>query len=39
VAAKPGLLAKSATPYVGELHVVDIGAPRKLVEAFVRAGS
>jgi len=39
VAAKPGLLVASAAAYVGELHVVDIGAPRKLVEAFVRTGS
>lgn len=31
VAAKPGLLAPAARPYVGELHVLDIGAPRKLV--------
>lgn len=35
VAAKPGLIVASAAPYVGELHVVDIGAPRKLVEEFV----
>jgi NAD(P)H-hydrate epimerase len=32
VAAKPGLLVPTAAPYVGTLHVVDIGAPRKLVE-------
>lgn len=32
VAAKPGLLVANAAAYVGELHVVDIGAPRKLVE-------
>jgi NAD(P)H-hydrate epimerase len=32
VAAKPGLLANGAREYVGELHVLDIGAPRKLVE-------
>jgi NAD(P)H-hydrate epimerase len=32
VAAKPGLLAPAARQYVGELHVLDIGAPRKLVE-------
>lgn len=37
VAAKPGLLVKHATPFVGELHVVDIGAPRKLVEALVHS--
>jgi NAD(P)H-hydrate epimerase len=32
VAAKPGLLMPAARPYVGELHVLDIGAPRKLIE-------
>jgi len=31
VAAKPGLLLEDSKPYVGRLHVVDIGAPRKLV--------
>ncbi len=39
VAPKPGLLVANSTPYVGELHVVDIGAPRRLVNAFVRTGS
>lgn len=39
VAAKPGLLVPSAAPYVGQLHVVDIGAPRKLVEALVQDAS
>ncbi|MGC3971990.1 MAG: NAD(P)H-hydrate epimerase [Pirellulales bacterium] len=32
VAAKPGFLQPEAKPYVGELHVVDIGIPRKLLE-------
>ncbi len=32
VAAKPGLLADGAEAYVGRLHVLDIGAPRKLLE-------
>jgi NAD(P)H-hydrate epimerase len=32
VAAKPGLLASGAKRYTGELHVLDIGVPRKLVE-------
>ncbi len=32
VAAKPGLLLANAASYVGKLHIVDIGAPRKLVE-------
>lgn len=28
VAAKPGLLADAASPFVGQLHVLDIGVPR-----------
>ena len=32
VAAKTGLLAPEAAPYVGRLHVLDIGVPRKLIE-------
>jgi NAD(P)H-hydrate epimerase len=32
VAAKPGFFAAGAQQYVGQLHVLDIGAPRKLVE-------
>lgn len=32
VAAKTGFLAPEATPYVGRLHVLDIGVPRKIVE-------
>ena len=31
VAAKPGLLVAEAARYVGRLHVVDIGVPRKLL--------
>ena len=31
-AAKPGLLLPEAEPFVGRLHVLDIGTPRKLVE-------
>jgi NAD(P)H-hydrate epimerase len=31
VAPKPGLLTPSAAAYVGQLHVIDIGAPRRLV--------
>ncbi len=37
VAAKPGFLQAAAQPYLGQLHVVDIGAPRKLVDAIVNA--
>lgn len=32
VAAKPGLVTEVAKPYVGQLHVVGIGAPRVLLE-------
>ena len=32
VAAKPGLLASQAQDHVGQLHVLDIGVPRKLIE-------
>jgi NAD(P)H-hydrate epimerase len=31
-AAKPGFFAPQAEPYVGRLHVLDIGAPRRLME-------
>jgi NAD(P)H-hydrate epimerase len=30
--AKPGFFAPEAKPYVGHLHVLDIGVPRKLIE-------
>lgn len=36
VASKPGFSAESAKPYVGRLHVVDIGAPRKLLLEEIR---
>jgi NAD(P)H-hydrate epimerase len=32
VAAKPGFFIPGAEQYTGEIHVLDIGAPRKLVE-------
>ena len=32
VAAKPGLIAEPAATHVGQLHVLDIGAPRKLLD-------
>ncbi|MCC6124367.1 MAG: NAD(P)H-hydrate epimerase [Pirellulales bacterium] len=35
VAAKPGFLTPAAAPYVGRLHVLDIGQPRGLVEKIV----
>ncbi len=36
VAAKPGLVAPEAGEYVGELHVLDIGVPRVLVEQIAK---
>jgi NAD(P)H-hydrate epimerase len=32
VAAKPGFFAPGAAEYTGQLHIADIGAPRKLVD-------
>ena len=32
VTAKVGFLAPAAAGYVGRLHVLDIGVPRKLIE-------
>ncbi len=37
VAAKPGLVAPQAAAYVGQLHVVQIGAPRVLVQQMLAA--
>jgi NAD(P)H-hydrate epimerase len=34
VAAKPGFFVEEAMSYVGQLHVRDIGAPRKLIESL-----
>ena len=34
VAAKPGLLTAQAAPFVGQLHVIDIGVPRRLLQRF-----
>jgi NAD(P)H-hydrate epimerase len=36
VAAKTGFLAPEAAPYLGRLHVLDIGVPRKLVARAAR---
>jgi NAD(P)H-hydrate epimerase len=38
VAPKPGFLVPGAAAYTGRVHVVDIGAPRKLVEETIRKG-
>ena len=38
VAAKPGLLSPVAAEYVGQLHVLDIGVPPKLVSAVCGEG-
>ena len=35
VAAKPGFFARGADRYTGRLHVLDIGAPRKLLEEML----
>lgn len=35
VAAKPGFFAPSAKQFTGQIHVLDIGAPRKLVDDIV----
>ena len=37
VTAKPGFLVPEAAPYVGQLHVLDIGMPRKLVQQVLAA--
>ena len=34
-AAKPGLVLPEAEEYVGRVHVLDIGAPRKLIERML----
>lgn len=34
VAWKQGFLQPSAKPWIGEVHVIDIGAPKKLVDQF-----
>jgi NAD(P)H-hydrate epimerase len=35
VACKPGFLVRGAERYTGTIHVVDIGAPRKLVDEIL----
>jgi NAD(P)H-hydrate epimerase len=37
VAAKPGFFVPNAKPYIGQLHVLDIGAPRQILD-LVRHG-
>jgi hypothetical protein len=32
VAAKPGFFVPGAEQYTGQVHVLDIGVPRKLIE-------
>ncbi|HWB14500.1 MAG TPA: NAD(P)H-hydrate epimerase [Pirellulales bacterium] len=34
VAAKPGFFAPGAEAYTGQVHVLDIGAPRRLIESI-----
>lgn len=35
VAAKPGFLKPTAKPYVGQLHIADIGVPKSLVRSMI----
>ena len=37
VAHKPGFLVPGAERYTGQVHVLDIGAPRKLIEEFLKS--
>ncbi len=37
VAAKPGFFTPGAPEYVGQLHVLDIGAPRRLIDEIAAA--
>jgi NAD(P)H-hydrate epimerase len=39
VTAKIGFLAREAAPYIGRLHVLDIGTPRKIVEQVAAAAN
>lgn len=39
VAVKIGFLTPEATPYVGRLHVLDIGTPRKIIEQVAAAAN
>jgi NAD(P)H-hydrate epimerase len=34
VALKRGFLNPNSTPWTGEVHVIDIGAPRVLVDEY-----
>jgi NAD(P)H-hydrate epimerase len=36
VGMKEGFLAAAAQPYLGEVHFVDIGAPRSLVDQYLK---
>jgi len=35
VASKPGIEATEAQPFVGQVHVLDIGAPRQIIDAVI----
>jgi NAD(P)H-hydrate epimerase len=39
VAAKPGFFAPGAKAFTGEVHLLDIGAPRKLIEKILNRAS
>ena len=36
LAAKPGLIAAAGKPYVGELHVVDLGIPASVIQSALK---
>jgi NAD(P)H-hydrate epimerase len=35
VASKPGLETAEARPYIGQVHVLDIGVPRQIIDAVI----
>ena len=39
VAAKPGFFAPAAAAYIGRVHVLDIGVPRKRSTAWRNSGA
>jgi NAD(P)H-hydrate epimerase len=38
VAAKQGFVRESARPWLGQVHVLDIGVPRKLIQSLITPG-
>ena len=39
VAAKPGFFTNTSKPYIGQLHVLGIGVPRKLLDEIISAAA